>query len=285
MGITSRILAFSVCLLGLVCFGCGKPFYKSLNSTDYEKPHDTVLVVVNCQDMEYYWEVTENYSTYQAPVTRERIPNWGLVWQLPQKKQLDLLEPYFDETINPCRVIQEVYQRTLADGLAGEQFITVQPVNDRGVNCDVPPISRGEDVSPYDVSLPANVDPDWIFIVSVLQVGLMHTDISAGGLGDALVTAISKKRWVSWFSGVAMLVETDSDLRFIRRLLRDTQERGRSVDSVIRQYQETVRPMHLEFVEPSRRHADVIVPFGRENRVAISMLVARLRAQVLEESD
>ncbi len=84
---------------------------------------------------------------------------------------------------------------------------------------------------------------------------------------------------------IRVFVETDSDLRFIRRLLRDTQERGRSVDSVIRQYQETVRPMHLEFVEPSRRHADVIVPFGRENRVAISMLVARLRAQVFGEND
>ena len=81
---------------------------------------------------------------------------------------------------------------------------------------------------------------------------------------------------------IRIFVETDSDLRFIRRLLRDTQERGRSVDSVIRQYQETVRPMHLEFVEPSRRHADVIVPFGRENQVAISMLVARLRAQVFD---
>ncbi|MBK5096759.1 MAG: uridine kinase [Gemmatimonadetes bacterium] len=84
---------------------------------------------------------------------------------------------------------------------------------------------------------------------------------------------------------IRVFVETDSDLRFIRRLLRDTQERGRSMGSVIRQYQETVRPMHLEFVEPSRRHADVILPLGRENRVAISMLVARLRARVFEEAD
>ena len=84
---------------------------------------------------------------------------------------------------------------------------------------------------------------------------------------------------------IRVFVETDSDLRFIRRLLRDTQERGRSMGSVIRQYQETVRPMHLEFVEPSRRHADVILPLGRENRVAISMLVARLRARVFEEND
>ncbi|MCL7984230.1 MAG: uridine kinase, partial [marine benthic group bacterium] len=84
---------------------------------------------------------------------------------------------------------------------------------------------------------------------------------------------------------IKVYVETDSDLRFIRRLVRDTKERGRSVDSVIRQYQETVRPMHLEFVEPSRRHADVIIPFGKENRVAIAMLVARLRAQVFGRDD
>ncbi|MDT8436338.1 MAG: uridine kinase [Gemmatimonadota bacterium] len=83
---------------------------------------------------------------------------------------------------------------------------------------------------------------------------------------------------------IRVYVETDSDLRFIRRLLRDTKERGRTVESVIRQYQETVRPMHLQFVEPSRRDADIIVPFGRENRVAISMLVARLRARVSENT-
>jgi len=83
---------------------------------------------------------------------------------------------------------------------------------------------------------------------------------------------------------IKVYVETDADLRFIRRLLRDTKERGRSVESVIHQYQETVRPMHLQFVEPSRRNADVIVPFGRENRVAISMLVARLRARVSESA-
>lgn len=83
---------------------------------------------------------------------------------------------------------------------------------------------------------------------------------------------------------IKVYVETDSDLRFIRRLLRDTKERGRSVESVIRQYQDTVRPMHLQFVEPSRRNADIIVPFGRENRVAISMLVARLRARVSEST-
>lgn len=75
-------------------------------------------------------------------------------------------------------------------------------------------------------------------------------------------------------------VETDPDVRFIRRLLRDTRERSRTVESVIAQYGETVRPMHLEFVEPSKRHAHVIIPFGAENSVAIEMLAAQLNERV-----
>lgn len=75
---------------------------------------------------------------------------------------------------------------------------------------------------------------------------------------------------------IRVFVETDADMRFIRRLLRDTEERNRTVESVVEQYRETVRPMHLEYVEPSRRHAHVILPFGGENDVAIRMLVARL---------
>jgi len=71
-------------------------------------------------------------------------------------------------------------------------------------------------------------------------------------------------------------VDTDPDIRLIRRLGRDMTERGRSVDDVLRQYLETVRPMHLEFVEPSKRWADVIIPEGGENRVALEMVVARV---------
>ncbi len=77
---------------------------------------------------------------------------------------------------------------------------------------------------------------------------------------------------------IKIYVDTDADLRFIRRLLRDVEERGRTVESVIRQYLETVRPMHLEFVEPSKRYADIIVPEGGFNTVALDMLTARLQA-------
>ena len=75
---------------------------------------------------------------------------------------------------------------------------------------------------------------------------------------------------------IKVYVDTDADVRFIRRLQRDMNERGRSLDSVIKQYMETVRLMHLEFVEPSKRYADVIVPHGGLNRVAMDMVVARL---------
>lgn len=82
---------------------------------------------------------------------------------------------------------------------------------------------------------------------------------------------------------VKVFVDTDSDLRFIRRLERDISERGRSTEAVIRQYLSTVRPMHQEFVEPSKRYADVIVPEGGLNTVAMEMVVARLESLLRSE--
>jgi uridine kinase len=75
-----------------------------------------------------------------------------------------------------------------------------------------------------------------------------------------------------------IFVDTDPDIRLIRRLQRDISERGRSTESVINQYLTTVRPMHLEFVEPSKRYADVIIPEGGFNAAALDLVVARLEA-------
>ena len=77
-------------------------------------------------------------------------------------------------------------------------------------------------------------------------------------------------------------VDTDADIRFIRRLNRDIDERGRTTQSVISQYQETVRPMHLEFVEPSKRYANVIIPEGGFNHVALDLIVARIESMLQE---
>ncbi len=75
---------------------------------------------------------------------------------------------------------------------------------------------------------------------------------------------------------VKIFVDTDADLRFIRRLRRDIAERGRSVEDVVAQYEATVRPMHLEFVEPSKRWADVIIPEGGYNTVALDLVISRI---------
>lgn len=75
-----------------------------------------------------------------------------------------------------------------------------------------------------------------------------------------------------------VFIETDPDIRFIRRLQRDITERGRTVESVIDQWLHTVRPMHLEFVEPSKRYAHIIIPEGGQNEVATGMVVARLES-------
>ena len=77
---------------------------------------------------------------------------------------------------------------------------------------------------------------------------------------------------------VKIFVDTDSDIRFIRRLKRDIEERGRTTEMVVKQYMSTVRPMHLEFVEPSKRYADVIIPDGGMNTVAMDMVIARIEA-------
>lgn len=82
---------------------------------------------------------------------------------------------------------------------------------------------------------------------------------------------------------VKIFVDTDADIRFIRRLKRDITERGRSTETVIRQYLETVRPMHLEFVEPSKRYADVIIPEGGKNTVAMDMVIARIETLLSTE--
>ncbi|MFZ0039131.1 MAG: uridine kinase [Candidatus Acidiferrales bacterium] len=79
---------------------------------------------------------------------------------------------------------------------------------------------------------------------------------------------------------IKIFVDTDADLRFIRRLVRDIRERGRTMDSVIEQYRTTVRPMHMEFVEPSKRYADVIIPEGGQNEVGIDLVIQKIRSLI-----
>lgn len=75
---------------------------------------------------------------------------------------------------------------------------------------------------------------------------------------------------------IKVFVDTDDDIRFIRRLLRDTRERGRTLESVISQYTESVKPMHEQFIEPTKKYADIIVPEGKNNTVALDLLITKI---------
>lgn len=77
---------------------------------------------------------------------------------------------------------------------------------------------------------------------------------------------------------IKVFVEADDDIRFIRRLLRDTTERGRTIESVITQYTESVKPMHQQFIEPTKKYADIIVPDGKTNTVAIDLLITKINS-------
>jgi uridine kinase len=77
---------------------------------------------------------------------------------------------------------------------------------------------------------------------------------------------------------IKIFVDTDADLRFIRRMVRDIRERGRTTEMVVEQYMKTVRPMHMEFVEPSKRNADVIIPEGGYNDVGIDLVIQKIRS-------
>lgn len=79
---------------------------------------------------------------------------------------------------------------------------------------------------------------------------------------------------------IKIFVDTDADVRILRRIVRDVRDRGRSLDSVVNQYLNTVKPMHEQFVEPSKRKADVIIPEGGHNQVALEMVLQRVRAHL-----
>lgn len=181
-------------------------------------------------------------------------------------------------------VVREIVSRLGADDVAVIQHDSyyrdrsrLSPEERAGINYDHPDAletsllvedlrslkkGRGIEVPVYDFATHTRtgnvvpVDPHWVMIVEGILV-----------LADPALRAQMAMR---------VFVDTDPDIRMIRRLRRDMEERGRTLQSVVSQYMETVRPMHLEFVEPSKRHAHVIIPEGGENFVAIDMLVARI---------
>ena len=120
--------------------------------------------------------------------------------------------------------------------------------------------------------------PVYDFTVHSRTVETCHMDSRPVVLIEGILIFVEKG--LRDMMDIRIFVDTDADIRFIRRLRRDIQERGRSLDSVIGQYINTVRPMHLEFVEPSKRHADIIFPEGGFNVVALDLIEARIKSML-----
>ena len=120
--------------------------------------------------------------------------------------------------------------------------------------------------------------PTYDFTAHTRAAARVHVEPNPIVLVDGILL-FAEKRLRELFD-IKVYVDVADDIRFIRRLERDVVERGRSMPDVIRQYLATVRPMHLEFVEPSKRYADIILPEGGQNRVAIEMIIARVQLEL-----
>jgi uridine kinase len=120
--------------------------------------------------------------------------------------------------------------------------------------------------------------PQYDFVEHLRRRETVHVPAANVVVIDGILL-LSDKR-IREVCDVKVFVDTDADIRLIRRLKRDIVDRGRPLDEILDQYLTTVQPMHLEFVEPSKRYADVIVPRGGHNEVAIAMIVAKIRGRV-----
>ena len=117
--------------------------------------------------------------------------------------------------------------------------------------------------------------PEYDFVSHLRREERVHVPAADVVVVDGILTLADPR--IRELFDVKVFVDTDADIRLIRRLRRDIVQRGRPIDEIIDQYLTTVQPMHLEFVEPSKRYADVIVPRGGHNEVAIEMIVAKIR--------
>jgi uridine kinase len=125
--------------------------------------------------------------------------------------------------------------------------------------------------------------PEYDFVTHLRRARPMRVDPADVVVIDGILLFVDAR--VRDLCDVKVFVDADADIRLIRRIERDTNERGRPLDEIIEQYLSTVQPMHLEFVEPSKRYADVIVPRGGHNAIAIEMIVAKIQRRLQRGAD
>jgi uridine kinase len=125
--------------------------------------------------------------------------------------------------------------------------------------------------------------PVYDFVTHTRRTEVSHVEPSDVVVVDGILLFVDER--VRDLCDVKVFVDADPDIRLIRRIRRDMAKRGRSLEEILDQYQTTVQPMHLQFVETSKRYADIIVPRGGQNQVVVEMLVARVRGRLAARSD
>jgi uridine kinase len=125
--------------------------------------------------------------------------------------------------------------------------------------------------------------PVYDFVTHTRRTDASHVEPSDVVVVDGILLFVDQR--VRDLCDVKVFVDADPDIRLIRRIRRDMAKRGRSLEEILDQYQTTVQPMHLQFVETSKRYADIIVPRGGQNQVAVEMLVARVRGRLAARGD
>jgi uridine kinase len=125
--------------------------------------------------------------------------------------------------------------------------------------------------------------PEYDFVTHLRRPRPTRVDPADVVVIDGILLFVDER--VRELCDVKVFVDADADIRLIRRIERDTHDRGRPLDEIIEQYLTTVQPMHLEFVEPSKRYADVIVPRGGHNAIAIEMIVAKIQRRLQRAAD
>src|SRR3954466_7901941 len=129
------------------------------------------------------------------------------------------------------------------------------------------------------LSMRRSIDkPEYDFVSHLRLPQPTHVEPADVVVIDGILLFVDER--VRQLCDVKVFVDADADIRLIRRIERDTHERGRPLEEIIEQYLTTVQPMHLEFVEPSKRYADVIVPRGGHNAIAIEMIVAKIQRRL-----
>lgn len=195
--------------------------FQELDPVHFQSIHNTEFVLLTHPPIKYFWELKGDYSTSNIEIQRDAINKWGITYQKSQKKELDLVEPYFTQFQNPTLITQELYFKALQQVLTVHKpnFLQLMPYSGTVEVNDFEQKEPSEKLLPYSIPVEGtSTPPEWYMVLEVNDIGLIKTGITGGrgasslfdALSGALTTALSDKHWFAWFSGQIMIADANS---------------------------------------------------------------------------